>query len=73
MRSLWKGNFLEQKGKIFKGNSTILSSIFEKKIQTYNGKIFKSFFVTREMLGLKVGEFIITRKFGKLHKEKKNK
>jgi len=43
----------------------------KKKIQTYNGKIFKSFFVTREMLGLKVGEFIITRKFGKLHKEKK--
>jgi ribosomal protein S19 len=37
----------------------------------YDGKQFKSFIITRGMLGLKVGEFVLTRKFGKLHKEKK--
>lgn len=52
-------------------NSTILSSIFEKKIRVYDGKQFKSLFIKRGMLGLKVGEFVITRKYGKLHKEKK--
>jgi len=71
MRSVWKGNILKQHGNIFFGNSTVLSSLFEKKILMYDGKQLKSFVITRGMLGLKVGEFVLTRKFGKLHKEKK--
>lgn len=70
MRSIWKGNFFKQKNNVFSNKSVILVSLFEKKVQAYNGKSLKSFFIKRGMLGLKIGEFVLTRKFGKLHKEK---
>lgn len=70
MRSAWKGSFFKQKNNMFSNKSVILRSLFEKKVQIYNGKSLKSFFIKRGMLGLKIGEFVLTRKFGKLHKEK---
>lgn len=74
MRSIWKGNFVNIKGKNISNNSLILNNFLRKSFITYNGKSFNELIIKREMVGLKLGEFIFTRKIGVLHKKKiKNK
>jgi len=71
-RSKWKGlfinsNFLDEKVKVLKKQKTwcrssiIPSTFIGRKILVYNGKEFKSLFVSREKIGFKFGEFIFTR------------
>jgi ribosomal protein S19 len=48
--------------------------MLKKKFYIYTGKEQKLFTVDRQSIGLKVGEFVFTRKMGIIHKKKdKNK
>jgi|LauGreDrversion4_2_1035121.scaffolds.fasta_scaffold1114161_2 ribosomal protein S19 len=71
-RSKWKGPFIHYKflkkkklfnkiSKIWLRNSIILSSFINQKFLIHNGKVFKTFVVTREKIGYKFGEFCTTR------------
>lgn len=77
-RSSWKGFYVSKSvlknknKKIWSRNSTIPFSYLNKKIFVYNGKEFKSLFITEEKIGFKFGEFIFTRTKG-LKKNKKIK
>lgn len=45
-----------------------------KRVAVYNGKSFKSFIVKPFMIGRKFGEFVLTKKLGRvIHKKKKKK
>jgi small subunit ribosomal protein S19 len=76
-RSLWKGPFLENfilkqlnnvnssHGKsifIRSRNSIIFPSCVGLIFNVYNGKKFTSLVIKKNMVGLKFGEFVITRK-----------
>jgi ribosomal protein S19 len=62
------------KNKNISNNSLILNNFLRKSFLIYNGKSFNTLLVKREMVGLKIGEFLFTRKIGVLHKKKnKNK
>jgi ribosomal protein S19 len=69
MRSSWKGYFIKNSEKL-DNSSTLLNTMLKKKVLIYDGKSFKSLLVERKMIGLKVGEFIFTRKIGVTHKKK---
>jgi len=79
MRSSWKKAFLDsfllkktfikkiQKSyktpKIWSRRSCIPGFLVGKKVLVHSGKIFKSVFITREMVGYKFGTFCKTRRF----------
>jgi ribosomal protein S19 len=44
--------------------------MLKQKLPVYDGKSFKLLVIERKMIGLKVGEFIFTRKIGVTHKKK---
>ena len=79
-RSVWKGPFLDlnlfQKLKKLKTiktmsrASTILPFMLGKSVAVYNGKKYISIKITEEMLGFKLGSFVMTRL---RHVYKKNK
>jgi len=69
MRSSWKGCFIKNSKKL-DNSSTLLNTMLKKKVLVYDGKSFKSILVDRKMIGLKIGEFIFTRKIGVTHKKK---
>ena len=56
-----------------KRNSTILPVFVGKIIQVHNGKRFKKVTVLKEMVGHKLGEFVLTRQPFTYKKQKKNK
>lgn len=70
-RSLWKGPFVHLKllkkqglvenSSIWSRNSIILSNFIGYKFLIHSGNMFKKFFVTREKIGYKFGEFCTTR------------
>lgn len=72
-RSKWKGPFIHFKflktknlvktsaNNIWLRNSTILSHFVGYKFLIHSGNTFKKFFVTREKVGYKFGEFCTTR------------
>lgn len=76
----WKKIFTNYK--IFFKRSTIIPyTLINKKIKIYNGKRFKTILIRPQMVGHKMGEFVVTkimgrkiaqRKLAKL-KKKKNK
>ena len=70
MRSVWKGYYLD----IFKtkNNNVILESFLEIK-KVYNGKLFSELILKKSMIGLKIGEFVFTRKINVIHKKKNKK
>jgi small subunit ribosomal protein S19 len=86
-RSKWKGFFINnslinpKKSKIntWSRSSVISEALLGKKVNVYNGKVFKQINITREKLGYKLGEFSFTRivkervKKNKKIKIKKNK
>ncbi|AFP84379.1 30S ribosomal protein S19 [Candidatus Carsonella ruddii] len=55
--------------KTWSRSSTIIPDMVGVNINVYNGKIFKKIFIIEEMIGHKLGEFSITRKF-KSHSKK---
>jgi small subunit ribosomal protein S19 len=50
--------------KTWSRRSTIYPSFVEKTFAVYNGKEHVPVFVTEDMVGHKLGEFVMTRKFG---------
>lgn len=44
--------------------------MLKKKFSVHDGKSVKHITVERSMVGLKIGEFVFTRKMGVLHKKK---
>lgn len=70
-RSLWKGPFIHLKllkkktllesSTLWSRNSIILSNFIGYKFLIHTGNTFKKFFVTREKIGYKFGEFCTTR------------
>jgi ribosomal protein S19 len=44
--------------------------MLKKKVIVHDGKTYKSVLIDRIMVGLKIGEFVFTRKMGVLHKKK---
>lgn len=69
MRSSWKGNFFK-KNNTLDNSSTLFNTFFKKKFYVYTGKEKKQIFIDKEMVGLKIGQFILTRKMGAIHKKK---
>jgi ribosomal protein S19 len=59
--------------KILDRNTTILSNFIGKQLLIYNGKQFFTLLVRSEMVGYKVGDFVLTRKVGVIHAKKKKK
>jgi ribosomal protein S19 len=47
---------------VYKKNKIITSMHLNKKFLIYNGKDFQKLIVSKEMLGYKFGEFVMTRK-----------
>lgn len=72
MRSTWKGLFFKNNSNLHK-SSSLLNTMLKKKVLVHDGKFYKSILVDRFMVGLKIGEFIFTRKVGVLHKKKVSK
>lgn len=69
MRSIWKGFYLKNNASLHK-SSTVLNTMLKKKFSVHDGKSVKHITVERSMVGLKIGEFVFTRKMGVLHKKK---
>jgi ribosomal protein S19 len=69
MRAVWKGVFLKNNSYLDK-SSTLLNTMLKKKFNIYDGKSVKTIMVDRAMIGLKMGEFVFSRKMGVLHKKK---
>lgn len=69
MRSIWKGFYLKNNANLHK-SSTVLNTMLKKKFSVHDGKSIKHIIVERSMVGLKIGEFVFTRKMGVLHKKK---
>ena len=78
-RAKWKLNFVNKNltkknlKKVWNRNSVIGSNLINKAISIYNGKEFKNLLITREHIGYKFGEFIITRRFTNKIKDTKDK
>ena len=54
---------------IWQKNSTIPIFFNNKRVCVYNGKRYHSFLINSNMLNFKFGEFVITKKLGRIHKE----
>lgn len=60
--------------KTFSRSSTILPVLVNRLIAVYNGRRFIKMLITNDMVGCKLGEFSLTRRFFKFtKKDKKNK
>jgi len=61
-------NYIRATGIIRNSHLTIDPSIVDKRVSIYNGRIYQTFMVKREMVGHKLGEFIFTKVLGpKIH------
>lgn len=79
-RSVWKGPFLDLNlfeqlksskfSKTMSRSSTVLPFMLGKTVSVYNGKKYIALKITEEMLGFKLGSFVLTRL---RHVYKKNK
>ncbi len=70
MRSIWKGCFYKNNNNGLSKSSTVVNTMLKKKFTLHDGKSYKSILIDRSMVGLKIGEFVFTRKMGVLHKKK---
>ena len=83
-RSVWKGPFVNEfffnevrltnkkKLKTTSRNSVVLPFLIGRVIQVHNGKFFIPVNITEEMIGHKLGEFVLTR-LRHIYKKKKKK
>jgi len=55
---------------VYKKNKVITSMHLNKKFLIYNGKDFQKLIVSKNMLGYKFGEFVMTRKIVTFKKNK---
>lgn len=70
MRSVWKGFFLHNTLNGLDKSSTVFNTMLKKRFPIHDGKSKKTVSIERNMVGLKIGEFVFTRKIGVLHKKK---
>ena len=86
-RSIWKGPFIAPQllkkvnnmifnnkffqFKTWSRSSVILPHFVGLKLSIHNGKSFNQLFITERMVGKKIGEFVLTRKFSS-HQSFKN-
>lgn len=56
-------------------SSTILQSFIGLVFEVYSGRTYNKVYIDEKMVGHKLGEFVFTRKIGRIHekKGKKNK
>lgn len=86
VRSLWKPSYIEYNllEDIIKNktrsviktkarSSIILSSFVGLIFEVYTGKVYTKLHIKEKMVGHKLGEFVFTRKIGKIHEKKTNK
>lgn len=83
-RSIWKGPFISSSFfdearlsnknilKTSSRNIVILPFLIGKSVRVHNGKIFIPISITEEMVGHKLGEFVVTR-LRHIYKPKKKK
>ena len=66
MKKVERGNNSEKKGviKTWSRRSTIFPEFVGNTFAVHNGKEFVPVYVTEDMVGHKLGEFVATRKFG---------
>jgi len=55
---------------IYKKNLYITWKDLNKNFLIYNGKIFQKLFISKEMVGFRFGQFILTRKVVRFNKKK---
>ncbi len=81
-RSIWKGSFLlnkffklglKKKKLIWAKNTIITSELKGQTVYVYNGKEFKTLYISNAKIGLKFGQFIFTRKYTQKYKLKNKK
>ncbi len=81
-RATWKPLFLDSSlfqtskqrkviYKIWSRCSSIPGYLLGKRVYVYNGKTFKPLLITREHIGFKFGEFVLTRKHSSKSSKKK--
>jgi len=84
-RSVWKAPYVDKnlfnlllspnhKRLVIKTKSrstTILFSFIGLTFEVYNGKNYNKVYIEEKMIGRKLGEFVFTRKLGKIHVDKK--
>jgi ribosomal protein S19 len=69
MRSLWKGYFINLTS-LNSLNNIILKNFINKNINIYNGKKISNILIKTNMLFLKIGALVFTRKILVNHKKK---
>lgn len=72
MRSIWKGFYINIYN-LTQLNNIVLNNVINKTLSLYNGKRHFNILFKINMLYLKIGEFIFTRKIIVNHKKKENK
>lgn len=72
MRSLWKGFFIDL-NHIQKLNNAVTYIFLNKTLSLYNGRKLFNILIKTNMLFLKIGTFIFTRKIVVKHKKKEKK
>ena len=82
-RSKWKGPFLDKvflkplvlknvRVQVWSRRSVLVSNLVGKKIFIHNGQKFKPIVATREKVGFKLGEFVLSHQpYGRKLKKKK--
>lgn len=81
MRALWKGRYFSLQGKfrknyirIFDRASAITKDFVGKRVYVYSGMRYSSFLVRPLMVGMRFGNFALTKKLGsKIHDTLRNK
>lgn len=80
MRSKWKKNIFVYNKKLsankilYKKANYILPSMLNKRVRIYNGKKVTALLVKKTMLGMRLGEFIVTKTLGmQIHTRKKKR
>lgn len=81
MRAIWKGKYFNLFNKfekeyirIFDRSAVITKEFLGKRVYVYNGVRYTSFLVRPLMVGLRFGNFSLTKKLGaKIHQTAKNK
>jgi len=82
VRSIWKGVYIAKELKDYNNiknnsiitkerSSVILPYLLGKLVYTYNGKNYVGTYITRKMLGRKLGEYSLTKKPAKFVKKNK--
>jgi ribosomal protein S19 len=69
-RSSWKGVYITKKFlkkcskriiKVWARNSAVPACLINKTVLVHNGRTFKKLTITREKIGFKFGDFVLTR------------